>query len=229
MPELPEVETIARGLDKRVAGDVIESVWIGNKSNLLKSPARVIAKTLEGARIEHFRRVGKHIVGDLSEPGRKTSPRAQWIIHLGMTGRMMVCQPEDETAKHTHLVATLKSGRELRFVDPRRFGKLQVVAASSFEAPGAEPIGADREKFAKLFKGRKTPIKSALLNQALLSGIGNIYGIADTRGSYATVRFHTGSSCRGNRRWWIFGIGLRGFRWGRRVFPTATSRLSAGR
>lgn len=175
MPELPEVETIARGLDKRVAGDVIESVWIGNKSNLLKSPARVIAKTLEGARIEHFRRVGKHIVGDLAEPGKMAKPRAQWIIHLGMTGRMTVCEPEDETVKHTHLVASLKSGRELRFIDPRRFGKLQVVAASSFEAPGKEPIGADREQFIQLFKGRKTPIKSALLNQSLLSGIGNIY------------------------------------------------------
>jgi formamidopyrimidine-DNA glycosylase len=175
MPELPEVETISRGLNKLVAGDVIESVWIGNKSNLLKSPAKVIARTLEGARIEGFRRVGKHIVGDLSEPGRKAAPRAQWIIHLGMTGSMRVCQPEDETAKHTHLVASLRSGREIRFVDPRRFGKLQVVPAASFEAPGKEPIGADREHFAKLFQGRKTPIKSALLNQSLLSGIGNIY------------------------------------------------------
>ncbi len=175
MPELPEVETIARGLDKRVAGDVIESVWIGNKSNLLKSPAKKIAKTLEGARIERFRRVGKHIVGDLAEPSRDAKPRAQWIIHLGMTGRMQVCSPEDATAKHTHLVATLKSGRELRFVDPRRFGKLQVVDAASFAAPGAEPIGADREKFIQLFKNRKTPIKAALLNQSLLSGIGNIY------------------------------------------------------
>src|SRR4051794_9269035 len=107
MPELPEVETIARGLDKRVAGDVIESVWIGNKSNLLKSPPREIAKTLDGARIEHFRRVGKHIVCDLSEPGRATKPRAQWIIHLGMPGRMLVCVPADERAKHTHLIASL--------------------------------------------------------------------------------------------------------------------------
>jgi len=69
----------------------------------------------------------------------------------------------------------MASGRELRFIDPRRFGKLQVLEGSSFAAPGTEPIAAGRERFVALFKGRKTPIKSALLNQSLLSGIGNIY------------------------------------------------------
>jgi len=171
MPELPEVETIARGLDKRLAGDRIDEVWIGDKTNLLKSPASEIERVLRGAQILAFRRVGKHIVGDLSS----VQGPAQWIIHLGMTGRCLVCEPEVEQAKHTHLIATLASGRELRFVDPRRFGKLQVLEGSSFAAPGAEPIAADRSKFAELFKGRKTPIKSALLNQRLLSGIGNIY------------------------------------------------------
>lgn len=173
MPELPEVETIARGLHKRVAGDIIESVWIGDKSNLLKSPAADIARTLEGAKVVAFRRVGKHMVADLAEPD--DTPRAQWIIHLGMTGRMLLCDPQSEPEKHTHLIATLDSGRELRFVDPRRFGKLQVLPSEAFRAAGSEPIGADREKFIALFRGRKTPIKSALLNQKLLSGIGNIY------------------------------------------------------
>jgi formamidopyrimidine-DNA glycosylase len=171
MPELPEVETIARGLHKRLAADRIDEVWIGDKSNLLKSPATEIARVLRGARIVGFRRVGKHIVCDLE---RKAGP-AQWVIHLGMTGRCLVCEPEVEHAKHTHLIATLASGRELRFVDPRRFGKLQVLEGSAFAAPGAEPIAADVERFVQLFKGRKTPIKSALLNQSLLSGIGNIY------------------------------------------------------
>jgi len=180
MPELPEVETTARSLHRHVAGDVIESVWIGNKSNLLKSPAEEIARTLEGSRIDSVRRVGKHIVIDLSRDhadrrGSVRSTRAQWVVHLGMTGRMLVCDVAVERAKHTHLVASLASGRELRFVDPRRFGKLQVISGTSFQAPGNEPIGADREAFARLFHGRKTPIKSALLNQKLLSGIGNIY------------------------------------------------------
>ena len=93
-----------------------------------------------------------------------------------MTGRCLVCEPAVEHAKHTHLIATLASGRELRFVDPRRFGKLQVLEGSKFAAAGS---GTDRRRtasgFVALFKGRKTPIKSALLNQWLLSGIGNIY------------------------------------------------------
>jgi len=172
MPELPEVETIARGLHKRLAGDRIDEVWIGDKSNLLKSPAAEIARVLRGARIVGFRRVGKHIVGDLEA---KTKGPAQWVIHLGMTGRCVVCAPDVEHAKHTHLIATLESGRELRFVDPRRFGKLQVLEGRAFAAAGAEPIAADREEFMGMFRGRKTPIKSALLNQRLLSGIGNIY------------------------------------------------------
>jgi len=178
MPELPEVETIARGLQKCVAGEVIESVWIGERKQVLKSPASEIATMLEGSRIERVRRVGKHIAIDLSEARTKNgqhAPRGQWIVHLGMTGRMLIAQPGNEIAKHTHLVAQLESGAELRYVDPRMFGKLHVVPAGSFEAPGAEPINADREHFVKIFKGRKTPIKAALLNQKLLSGIGNIY------------------------------------------------------
>jgi formamidopyrimidine-DNA glycosylase len=106
--------------------------------------------------------------------GAKHSPaKAQWIVHLGMTGRVIVCEPGDEVPKHTHAILQLASGRELRFVDPRRFGRLSVTQA--FEAPGTEPLQVELEKFVQLFKGRKTPIKSALLNQKLLSGVGNIY------------------------------------------------------
>jgi formamidopyrimidine-DNA glycosylase len=177
MPELPEVETVARGLSTRVTGDVIESVWLGSKPEPLKSPAAEIVATLEGKKIAGVRRVGKHVVFDLesaragSKKAKATS--AQWIVHLGMTGRLLVCPPETEKAKHTHAVASLASGREIRFVDPRRFGRLSV--AHGFEAPGTEPLEVELERFVKLFRGRKTPIKSALLNQKLLSGVGNIY------------------------------------------------------
>ena len=199
MPELPEVETIARGLASRVAGDRIESVWLGSKPEPLKSPAREIAATLESKRIAGVRRVGKYIVFDL-EPARvgagdspaqgvhnkskakkagggarPTQPTsaAQWIVHLGMTGRMVVCEPKSDVAKHTHAILRLASGRELRFVDPRRFGRLSVT--HGFQAPGSEPLEVELERFVPLFQGRKTPIKSALLNQKLLSGVGNIY------------------------------------------------------
>jgi formamidopyrimidine-DNA glycosylase len=203
MPELPEVETIARGIAKRVTGDIVESVWLGQKKEPLKSPAVVIAATLERSRITDVRRMGKHIVFDLersltaSSPSSRNSrnrngkskrgdsktleenvrgprPTAQWIVHLGMTGRLQVCDPQAEVAKHTHAIVRLASGRELRFVDPRRFGRLS-VAAETFEAGGVEPLEVDLETFVSLFHGRKTPIKSALLNQKLLRGVGNIY------------------------------------------------------
>jgi len=207
VPELPEVETIARGLDKRVAGDGIESVWIGSRQQPLKSPANVIAATLEGTRILRVHRAGKHIVFDLErtrrkasraasrtnkrKPGGRTETRqtaslqhsdsdtpdavtAQWIVHLGMTGRIVVCEPSAEIAKHTHLIAKFESGRELRFIDPRMFGKLS-VHAGGFDPGGTEPLEVNEEQFVALFRGRKTPIKSALLNQKLLRGVGNIY------------------------------------------------------
>ena len=195
MPELPEVETIARGLDQKLKGDVIASIWLGSKPEPLKSSAMEIVETLQSKRIVRVRRVGKHIVFDLektivehgastaksavSRAGRaKSMPlddrsRSQWIVHLGMTGRMLVCDPDEEIPRHTHAIARLASGWELRFVDPRRFGRLSVT--DGFEAPGSEPLDVVLERFVNLFRGRKTPIKSALLNQKLLSGVGNIY------------------------------------------------------
>jgi formamidopyrimidine-DNA glycosylase len=191
MPELPEVETIARGLASRITGDVIESVWLGSKPEPLKSTASEIVATLESKRIGAVHRVGKHIVFDLENGRRASAPvkrksrqksskasvppsnTAQWIVHLGMTGRMLVCNPDQAIEKHTHAVAKLASGRELRFVDPRRFGRLSV--AQGFEAAGSEPLEVELDAFIHLFRGRKTPIKSALLNQKLLRGVGNIY------------------------------------------------------
>src|SRR5258708_30643814 len=101
--------------------------------------------------------------------------QAQWIVHLGMTGRLQVCDPQAEMLKHTHAVLKLASGRELRFVDPRRFGRLSVAHAGDFDAGGFEPLEVELDHFGELFHGRKTPIKSALLNQKLLRGVGNIY------------------------------------------------------
>src|SRR5271167_2524905 len=195
MPELPEVETIARGLASRVTGDFIESVWLGSKPEPLKSAASEIVATLESKRIAGVHRVGKHIVFDLENGGRASSPTprksrqkyvkataatlaspsatAQWIVHLGMTGRMLVCESDQAIEKHTHAVAKLASGRELRFVDPRRFGRLSV--AHGFEPTGSEPLEVELHRFVELFRRRKTPIKSALLNQNLLRGVGNIY------------------------------------------------------
>src|SRR5450755_4376058 len=109
MPELPEVETVARGLNQRIADDVIDSVWLGEKPEPLKSPATDIASALEHHRIVQVRRMGKHIVFDLQPSRRSVSKKApaldgQWIVHLGMTGRLLIASPEIEIAKHTHAV-----------------------------------------------------------------------------------------------------------------------------
>ena len=172
MPELPEVETVVRGLRAAVIGDRIESVWIGPRTQPLKSPPAEITATLEGALIMGVHRMGKHIVVDLGRQAPER-PDAHWIVHLGMTGQLVVTRPDAEVLKHTHLIARLSSGRELRFTDPRMFGKLAVT--HDFEPGGAEPLDIGVEEFARLFRGRKTPIKSALLNQKLLRGVGNIY------------------------------------------------------
>jgi len=232
MPELPEVETIARGLASRVSGDTIESVWLGSKPQPLKSTATEIATTLESSRIAGVRRVGKHIVFDLenggkpparsrtrqgsaagkkrarsskavakkSAPGNLSAPQgaSQWIVHLGMTGRMLVCQPDQAIEKHTHAIARLASGRELRFVDPRRFGRLSVTRG--FQAAGSEPLDVELQTFVSLFRARKTPIKSALLNQKLLSGVGNIYADESLFRAGIRPRRNTASLTRENLR-----------------------------
>jgi formamidopyrimidine-DNA glycosylase len=179
MPELPEVETVANGVHQRVHGEVIESVWLGSKPEPFKTDPGEMAGALTGRRVERVYRVGKHIVFDLSggEPGSIESDR-QWIVHLGMTGRLLVSAASVPVPAHTHAILRLASGREVRFVDPRRFGRLAVhqrVSGGGFQGPGREPLTISVQEFTGLFRGRKTPIKAALLNQKLLHGVGNIY------------------------------------------------------
>ncbi len=170
MPELPEVETIANGVNERVRGARIVSVWTSGKPQTFKSPENEIEEVLTGARIERVRRVGKTVVVTL---GREQG-QAEFLVHLGMTGRLLVAEREVPLPAHTHAVLTLADGREVRFVDPRRFGRLS-VAREAYLGPGAEPTTIGDEEFAKLFRGRKVAIKAALLNQSLLHGVGNIY------------------------------------------------------
>ena len=184
MPELPEVETIARGVDARAKGDRIESVWFGSHREPFKVPPRRQAEGLEGRVILGVKRVGKHIVCALgarrlaAKGTDSDGPQAEWIVHLGMTGRLLVTTPDAPVAPHTHARLTLVSGREIRFVDPRRFGRLEfrdLTQAEGFSAPGAEPLRIAADEFSALFSGRKLAIKAALLNQSLLAGVGNIY------------------------------------------------------
>ncbi len=180
MPELPEVETIANGVHRRIAGDAIVSAWFSSYKEPFKTPPDEMAAVLAGRRIDRVRRVGKHIVIDLADPAPPRPPsrealplHAQCLIHLGMTGRLLVSAPGVPIPPHTHAVLSLASGRELRFVDARRFGRIGLV--QGFTGPGSEPLTISKDDFAALFRGRKLAIKAALLNQSLLHGVGNIY------------------------------------------------------
>ena len=182
MPELPEVETIARGVDARVRGDRIVEAWFGSHREPFKTSAARQLKGLVERRIQSVHRTGKHIVVELGPQSdradREGEVAAQWIVHLGMTGRLLVTTPDAVLAKHTHARLRLESGRELRFIDSRRFGRLELrdfAKADAFRGPGAEPLTINGKEFAELFRGRKLAIKAALLNQALLAGVGNIY------------------------------------------------------
>ena len=183
MPELPEVETIANGVHERIHGQTINAVWTSNKPQTFKSPPDEIIEALTGSRIDRVHRVGKTIVVNLT----RAREHAQFLIHLGMTGRLLVSTPETPIPPHTHAVLTLSSGKELRFVDPRRFGRLSVAAReTAYEGSGREPLTIPLEDFIALFRHRRTPIKAALLNQSLLHGVGNIY--ADEALFHAGIR-----------------------------------------
>jgi formamidopyrimidine-DNA glycosylase len=188
MPELPEVETVANGVHQRIAGDRIEEAWFSSKPEPMKTPPAAMAKALTGRTVERVHRVGKHIVFDFApDPARDP---IQWIVHLGMTGRLVVADPDVPRPPHTHGVLVLRSGRELRFrelrfVDARRFGRMGIHAIQKakdddaelpgFRGPGTEPLRISKADFRKLFHHRRTSIKAALLNQSLLHGVGNIY------------------------------------------------------
>ena len=198
MPELPEVETIARGVDERVRGDRIVQAWFSRHQKLFKTPPEGQSEGLAGRILLGVHRTGKHIVCELgpASAGKARAavrlapaPEAQWIVHLGMTGRLLVTTPASPVAAHTHARLGLASGRELRFVDPRRFGRLEfrdLRRDAGFAGPGAEPLAIGPEEFAALFRGRHLPIKAALLNQSLLAGVGNIY--ADESLFHAGIR-----------------------------------------
>jgi len=172
MPELPEVETIARGVNERLRGDRIIDAWFSNYPKLFKTPSAHQTKGLNGSAILAVHRTGKHIVCELGEARGSSlvESDAQWIVHLGMTGRLLVTTPEAPLALHTHARISLASGRELRFVDSRRFGRLEFLDLSrspAFRAAGADPLTVTAAEFAQIFHSRRLAIKAALLPDAM--------------------------------------------------------------
>ncbi|HLJ24697.1 MAG TPA: bifunctional DNA-formamidopyrimidine glycosylase/DNA-(apurinic or apyrimidinic site) lyase [Candidatus Acidoferrales bacterium] len=179
MPELPEVETIVRGLRLSLPGRSILDLRFG-KTDFVESP-ETIAERLPGMRISDVTRMGKFIcVAVEPTESRPAQPsRLYLIVHLGMTGKLTVISSAEPVAPHTHVFFTLDDGRELRYTDPRRFGRMLLVEESGLpafvERLGKEPLEITAEEFCENFQSRGARVKALLLDQSILRGIGNIY------------------------------------------------------
>src|SRR5664279_757633 len=126
MPELPEVETVARGLQRAIAGARIVSVTLG-KIDFIDNPEEV-ARELPGRVIRAVERYGKFLLLRLEAGKSVGGEETALLVHLGMTGMLMPRAVSEGHAKHTHVVMLLEDGRELRYVDPRRFGRMAYLA-----------------------------------------------------------------------------------------------------
>jgi formamidopyrimidine-DNA glycosylase len=178
VPELPEVETVARGLRAALPGRRILSVRLSSKTNFIEDPP-AMEMHLPGRVVAGIRRHGKLLLVDFEPSGEATEP-GSLSIHLGMTGQIVVSVPEAPVEPHTHVFLALDDGRELRYTDVRRFGKMRLLAAGAVAATRATQLGVDSlaisaEEFRALVHSRRSRIKALLLDQGALSGMGNIY------------------------------------------------------
>ncbi|MHA6346768.1 bifunctional DNA-formamidopyrimidine glycosylase/DNA-(apurinic or apyrimidinic site) lyase [Roseivivax sp. CAU 1761] len=183
MPELPEVETVRRGLAPVLEGGRIARAEVNRPDLRWPFPERM-AERLTGARVDRLRRRSKYLLADL-DTGETL------LVHLGMTGRMLVSgdalgrfvhdHPAPE--KHDHVVFHMAGGARITFNDPRRFGAMDLMATARAEAHpllaalGPEPLGNGFHEahLADALAGRNTPLKAALLDQKIVAGLGNIY------------------------------------------------------
>ena len=176
VPELPEVETVVRGLRAVLPGRRILSVRLG-KTDFIDDPA-ILERDLPGVRIEQVRRHGKFLVLELDSPNGAPH-KLSLLIHLGMTGQLVVYPAEAPARPHTHVFFALDDGRELRYTDIRRFGRIALVPNASQKnilgELGLDPLEATESEFAAALHARKAHIKALLLDQTVLRGMGNIY------------------------------------------------------
>jgi formamidopyrimidine-DNA glycosylase len=178
MPELPEVETLRRDLVRRLAGAEMGALWSSGLPLRLGRPLNLeaIAALTVGHRVLEVRRQAKYLLV-------YTSAGGALVVHLGMTGHLLVCPADSPRAPHTHLIWTLDRNRELRYVDPRRFGQVTTVLRgeerllAELGALGLEPLGRAHttERLAALLRATARPLKAFLLDQSRIAGLGNIY------------------------------------------------------
>ncbi|GAA6164704.1 bifunctional DNA-formamidopyrimidine glycosylase/DNA-(apurinic or apyrimidinic site) lyase [Pelagimonas sp. KU-00592-HH] len=183
MPELPEVETVRRGLEPSMSGAAIAKAQV-NRPDLRWPFPDNMAQRLTGAKVLQLRRRSKYILADL-DSGETL------LIHLGMSGRMTVSgdplgqfvHEHPAIEKHDHVIFDMDNGARITFNDPRRFGAMDLLSTEDAQNHpllsklGPEPLGNafDEAYLVDRLKGRKTPIKSALLDQQIVAGLGNIY------------------------------------------------------
>ena len=176
MPELPEVETIVRGLRGAILGRSITAVRL-SKTDFIDDPV-ALAEKLPGTRITAIERYGKFIALTL-EPVTNGGSAFQFFVHLGMTGQLIPRAAGDVHAPHTHVFFELDDGRELRYTDIRRFGRMALHSESSpgdlRRGLGADPLEISAADFVTAMHARRARVKALLLDQRVLRGMGNIY------------------------------------------------------
>ena len=183
MPELPEVETVRRGLQQNVVGRTVKRVEVGRERTVRRTSREALIDGLTGVKILSANRRGKYLVCDL-DSGQKL------MMHLRMSGRLIIAKPGAQRPPHTHVVLHLTSAAnsnvesELWFVDPRTFGEVVVFDPDLLKTqmPDLANLGVDPlndeftpETLRELFKNRRGNLKALLLNQHFVAGIGNIY------------------------------------------------------
>jgi formamidopyrimidine-DNA glycosylase len=174
MPELPEVETVRRGLEQRFVGRLISEVTVGRERVVRRTSAQLLTDGLRGARVTAAQRRGKYLLCPLDNGN-------SLMIHLRMSGQLLSGVPGQPRPAHTHVVMSLDDGSELWFVDPRTFGEMVVYREVS-EIPELTRLGRDplletisATDLAEMWRGRTQGLKAFLLDQRWVAGIGNIY------------------------------------------------------
>lgn len=169
MPELPEVQTVVSTIRPKLVGRRILHVALA-RTDIVQPPGTDLPRLLDSRAFADVARRGKRIIVTLDNANR-------FFIHLGMTGRLTVCERGEPVLPHTHLTVELdESNRQLRFSDPRRFGGVfWLGTAESDEGMGPEPLSVKPRQLARLLSRTTRAIKNALLDQSVLAGLGNIY------------------------------------------------------
>jgi formamidopyrimidine-DNA glycosylase len=176
VPELPEVETIVADLRPHLVGRTIVRAELPFPTIVRHPEPEVFVDSVAGMPINAVRRRGKFILMDLAED-------LLLVVHLGMTGQLRLVDPATPVEKHTHAIFTLNDGRQLRYRDPRRFGRLllgteeALLASKKMPRLGPEPIDPAfvSEELYRSLRGRRTSLKAVLLDQGAIAGVGNIY------------------------------------------------------